>query len=349
MPALDIFSNNPAFSMMGMMSLVEKAPYVPSYLGGIPGLWTPRPVRTVTIPIEILGNKISIIQTSERGTPANRGDNGQKRQVIDVRTVRLADSDRIYADEIANVRAYGSTTELMQVQDEVSRRYAGPGGMLSRLELTREFHRLGAIDGLLKDANGDTIIDWYQALGLARPAVIEFDFAAASADGEGVIRQQCRALKREILKSLGDVVLPNMRVVVLCGDLFFDKLVDNPETRATYLGRPAASKLQDENLAYETFDYGDIRWVNYRGTEDGAVGVPADEFRAFPVAPGIFEEGLSPGEFLDAVNMPGMRQYPLVIPDKDRNMFVDLELYSYPLYICKRPEALRRGRIKAAG
>ncbi len=151
MDATDLSKLAWAFSMMGMMSLVEKAPYVPSFLGSIPGLWTPRPVRTVTIPIEVIGNKISIIQTSERGTAAPRGNNNQKREVIDVRTVRLADSDRIYADEIAGIRAYGSTTELMQVQDEVSRRYAGPGGMLSRLELTREFHRMGAIDGLLKD------------------------------------------------------------------------------------------------------------------------------------------------------------------------------------------------------
>ena len=349
MPALDIFSNNPAYSMMGMMSLVEKAPYVPSFLGSIPGLWTPRPVRTVTIPIEVIGNKISIIQTSERGTAAPRGNNNQKREVIDVRTVRLADSDRIYADEIAGIRAYGSTTELMQVQDEVSRRYAGPGGMLSRLELTREFHRMGAIDGLIKDADGETIIDWYQALGLTRPDVVEFDFSAASADGEGVIRQQARALKRQILDSLGDVVLPNVRIVVLCGDQFFDKLVDNPETRDIYKARPAAGKLLDENLAYDAFDYAEIRWVNYRGSEESGVGVPTDEFRAFPVAPGIFEEGLSPGEFLDTINMPGKRQYPLVIPDKKRNMFVDLEIYSYPLYICKRPEALRRGRIKPAG
>ncbi len=99
----------------------------------------------------------------------------------------------------------------------------------------------------------------------------------------------------------------------------------------------------------DAFDYAEIRWVNYRGSEESGVGVPTDEFRAFPVAPGIFEEGLSPGEFLDTINMPGKRQYPLVIPDKKRNMFVDLEIYSYPLYICKRPEALRRGRIKPAG
>jgi hypothetical protein len=221
--------------------------------------------------------------------------------------------------------------------------------MLSRLELTREFHRMGAIDGLIKDADGETIIDWYQALGLTRPDVVEFDFSAASADGEGVIRQQARALKRQILDSLGDVVLPNVRIVVLCGDQFFDKLVDNPETRDIYKARPAAGKLLDENLAYDAFDYAEIRWVNYRGSEESGVGVPTDEFRAFPVAPGIFEEGLSPGEFLDTINMPGKRQYPLVIPDKKRNMFVDLEIYSYPLYICKRPEALRRGRIKPAG
>jgi hypothetical protein len=348
MPTLDIFSTNPAFKMMGLMSLVENVPYVPAFLGSLPNLFTPLPVRTQTIPIEIIDGTIKVVQTSQRGEPAKKTESGNRRKLIDARAPRIAVSDTLYATEIADIRAYGSTTELMQIQDEITRRFAGPVGLMAQMELTREFHRLGAIDGKVIDADGATIIDWYAAMGVNRPVTVEFDFAAATAAGEGVIRQQCRQLHRDILNGLGGVVLSGMSVIALCGDEFFDKMVDNPETRATYLNQQEARQLRSDGLAYSSFTYGEITWVNYRGTADGAVSIPSDEFRAFPNAPGMFEVGLAPGEFMDTVNMPGKKQYPLIIPDKDRNMYVDLELYAYPLHICKRPQALRRGKIKPA-
>ena len=35
--------------------------------------------------------------------------------------------------------------------------------------------------------------------------------------------------------------------------------------------------------------------------------------------------------------------YVIPIPDRERNMFWRQEVYSYPLFICKRPDTLRKG------
>ena len=35
----------------------------------------------------------------------------------------------------------------------------------------------------------------------------------------------------------------------------------------------------------------------------------------------------------------------MIVPDDDRNMFVDIEAYSYPLFICTRPGMLQRAKI----
>ena len=34
----------------------------------------------------------------------------------------------------------------------------------------------------------------------------------------------------------------------------------------------------------------------------------------------------------------------MTIPDRDRNASVRIELYSYPLFICTRPEMLQRAK-----
>src|SRR5690554_2829695 len=79
-------------------------------------------------------------------------------------------------------------------------------------------------------------------------------------------------------------------------------------------------------MAYEQFTYGGIRWVNYRGTDDGSkVAVNTDEAKFYPVdAPGAFLMAYSPGEFFDTINLPGQDVYSLVIPDQKRNAFVTL-------------------------
>jgi hypothetical protein len=52
-------------------------------------------------------------------------------------------------------------------------------------------------------------------------------------------------------------------------------------------------------------------------------------------------------ESFDFVNTPGKDMYVLPIFDRDRNMWWRQEVYSYPLFICKRPEVLYSGRAGA--
>jgi hypothetical protein len=64
-------------------------------------------------------------------------------------------------------------------------------------------------------------------------------------------------------------------------------------------------------------------------------------------APGIFSEAMAPGETVDWVNTPGKPVYILPIFDTQRRMWWKQEAYAYPLFICKRPEVLQRGRSEA--
>ena len=340
MATMDIFKNN-AFSMTSLTAALERRPYQPGRLGQL-GLFVDKPVRTETIAVEKKEGRLSLIQSSERGAPIEQGAS-TKRDIRDFRTIRIAKGDTVYASEIQNIRQFGSETELMQVQSEVASRFTD---LQSDMQLTHEYHRLGAIQGLVLDADGTTVInDWFDEFGITQAAEIDFDLDNAS-PASGAVRKKCAQVVRQMAKAAkGSWVEGRTRVHALCGDAFWDDLITHPEVEKTYLNYAAASGLRD-GIAYESFTYGGITFENYRGTDDGStVAVGADKCRFFPVgAKDMFQRALSPGESMEFVNTLGKAEYGMLLPDRDRNMWVKPELYSYPLYMCLNPAMLQRAK-----
>src|SRR5690606_33904423 len=140
-------------------------------------LFEPNPIRTRVVTVESRDNVLSLIPTSPIGAPPSQLS-ADKRTVRNFNTVRIAKQSRIMADEIEGIRAYGSETELQQVQAEVARRLQQ---LHEDVELTWEFHRLGAVQGILADANGDPIFNYFTEFGVQQPAVVDFNFVTLSA------------------------------------------------------------------------------------------------------------------------------------------------------------------------
>jgi len=343
MATMDIFNDN-AFSVVELTGVLEKFTHQPALLGQL-GLFTPRPIRGETVGIESRAGVLSLIQTSPRGAPLTERTT-EKRDLRDFRTRRIAKGDTITAAEIQGIRAFGSESELMQVQAEVARRLAGPTGLIRDIELTWEHMRLGAVQGIVTDADDSLIYNWYTEFGVPQAAEIDFDLDNASPES-GAVRKKCNQVVRQMMKASAGAWLPGRTGILgLCGDNFYDNLTMHPEVRQTYLNTAQASDLRDNAMPYETFRYGGIAWVNYRGTDDGStVSIPTDLVKFIPVnTPGVFEVVFSPMESLEFVNTPGREMYALQVPDRDRNMFVRIEVYSYPLFMCTRPAMLQRGK-----
>ncbi|MFP4146583.1 MAG: major capsid protein [Halorhodospira sp.] len=343
MTTIDVFSSD-AFNTFSMASAIEKVPHQPQFLGSL-GIFAPRPIRTESFAIEERSGTLSLVPTSERGTPPQQRTN-EKRSVRNFRTVRIAKADTIRAAELANIRAFGTESELMQVQAEVTRRLAGPTGLRADIELTWEHMRLGAIQGEVTDADGSTLIDWFSEFGVSKPSEIAFDFSNAD---NGDVKKKANQVIRQMSRAAEGAMTPGTRVYALCGDDFYDDLTQMQEVRETYLNTTPgqAERLRNEvGQAFDAVEYGNIVWVNYRGTDDNSkVAVDSDKARFFPVgAPGVFEVVWSPGEDFESLGAEGMPLYPVTVPDRDRNQWVSLELYSYPMFVCRRPRMLQSGR-----
>lgn len=342
MAILDVF-NNDAFSMTSMLGTIEKMDYRPGRLGDL-GIFTSNPVRTESVAIEQRDGTLSLIQTSQRGAPLEQRST-EKRVMRDFRTTRLAKGDRITASELAFIRGFGEEQAVMAVQAEVARRLNGPMGIMSDLELTLENMRLGAIQGIVQDADNSTLYDWYTEMGVSQQTEVAFNFAAAA---EGDIRTTLTTMVRTMVRASKGLIGPGAGIHALCGDDFYDALVSHPEIRQLYLNRDRSKEVEGAG-AFETFTYGGVTFENYRGTDDNStVAIAATEAKFFPVgAPGMFLEVWSPGEAFEHVGQMGQRAYPMIVRDEKRDMYADIEVYSYPLHVCTRPEVLMSGRAGA--
>ena len=338
MLAMNVFQGD-AFTAVSLTASVDKMGYVPGYLGSIGGLITPTPIRTTDVWVEERQNAPVLIQTSQRGTaPEQKG--GERRKARSFRTVRLADASRILSHELQNIRAFGSETELKQLAQEVARRQLR---MKQDFDLTREHMRFGVVQGLVVYADGSVINDWFEEFRVTRDAEFEFKLSAGGTDGD--LYKACNDVRRRVARNLQGVGGSNVMVHAIASDTFWDDFVTSQEVRETYKYAMQATALQNQvGGAWESFKYGNIMWHNYRGTDDNStLAVPDGKVKFFPVGAGIFQRAQAPAEKFEFVNQLGQDEYSWIVPDRDRDMFADIELFSYPLYVCTMPAALQAG------
>lgn len=335
MAGMNVFENS-AFSTVSLSGRVEKMDYVPNLLGSL-NIFDPVPVRQRNIMVDRIDGGLTLIPTSADGAaPASLAR--EDRDAVSLKTTRLAKEFTLYAHEIDGIRAFGSETELMQVQREYDRRM---GRVRNDMEVTHEHHRLGALQGLLLDANGvDVIYDYSVEFNEAIPAAGSFELDVATTDVAAI----CRGISRGMARS-GKGNLAGATIHSLAGDAFYDQLVAHPNVEKFYLNQSEARALrQAQGQVFESFTFGGITFHNYRGSDDNAtVAVPVDEAKFFPVGGrDVFQQIMSPLESTEFINTPGQNLYAMNIIDKDRGFWTKGEIYSYPLYLCQQPRVLRR-------
>jgi len=333
---LNVFTGD-AFSTVSLTRAINAMPYVPNLLGTL-GIFEDTPIITDVAAIERQGNTLALIPTTPRGADPTKAVH-DRRTLRDVRTVRLAKSDRIFAHEVANMRAFGSESELETMQGYAMKRMAK---LRQDTELTHENLRLGCVRGSILDADGSTVLhDVFTFWGVTAVTDVNFALTTATTD----VDAQCRTVVRTMEKEAEGGFLPTSRVIGLCGDAFFDSLVSHANVVKFFVNRAEADTYL-MNTQVRKFVFGGITFINYRGTDDGStVGVNTNQCQ-FVLAGGrdVFQMVVSPrSESFDFMNTLGQPIYAMMVLDRDRQAWVDVETYSYVLPICTRPRTLIKG------
>lgn len=337
---LDIF-NTDAFSVVRLTQAINDLKFVPGRIGSL-GLFGAESVDTTTISVEKKGDILKLVPPTPRGAPGSTMGK-EKRDLRPLIVPHFEINDAIYAEEVQNVRAFGSDgSGLESVVRKVAQRQAT---MARSFAATEEHARIGAVKGIVTYADGSTL-NLFTEFGVAAIADIDFDLDNAS-PAEGALRKKCAGVTRTVQTELGGIGFTGLHA--FCGDAFFDDLLSHNEVRETYKGWNEAQILRESYLganrteSYGVFEFGGIVWENYRGAVGETSFIGTGDCHIFPIGvPDLFKTAYAPADYVETVNTMGerlyTRQYPMA---NGKGVHLDGQMNA--LQYCSRPRVLLKG------
>lgn len=336
MPVLDIFSNR-AFSVISLTDAINKVPFVPGRIGQL-GIFAESGVSTTSIMIEEREGSLNLIETTSRGAPAVQNLHN-KRKARSFVVPHIALEDTILADEIQNVRAFGSESQLESLEQVLQFRLAE---MARKHDATLEHLRVGAIKGQILDADGSTVLyDLFNEFGVTPYSEVDFDLDNQTPT-EGIIKKKCHDIRRKIEDELG--AQPYDHIHAFCGAAFFDDLIVHPEIKSAY-ERYLDGLFLRQGQARGSFEYAGIVFEEYRGKVGTVDYTDANKANFFPVGvPGLFRQYNAPADFVETANTIGLPRYAKQAVDQEFGRWVKVHTQSNPLPICTRPRTLIKAK-----
>jgi len=326
-----------AFTGAAMIRGFEKRTYIPNGLDEVIG-FEPRPVDKDTV---YIGQKVrtnGLIQTTQRGAPIEMRDRPEK-NYRPIQIPRIAEGDQLFAHELTDMIPLDEEDEETMVATRIAEMQED---LVGDVEMTEEHMRLGALNGVLLDADGSTIVDYFDEFGIvpAAPVDLTLDNAAMTI---GELREKVGTLLTiPITRGAGTGTAARLRIRALCGDAFWYALTGHPAVAKTYEGYAAAAALRDDQT-WSTFNFAGVTWYHYRGTDDGTtIAINTNQAKVFPHGlPGMFQHVMGP--FQESLNTAyrgrGRRYFPFLERDKsEKQQWVQPEIYAYPLFVNARPD-----------
>lgn len=340
MSVLDVFKTD-AFSVVSLTEAINALPFAPGRAGSIIN-WNESGVATTSVMIESRAGVITLVNPSPRGGVGDAIPKTKRTGRI-VAIPHYQIDDAIYADEVQGVREFGQEQSVQSVLGVVNDRMAE---LTTDLDVTLELQRVGAVKGVILNADGSTLIDLFAAFGVTQEAEVDFDLDNGSPTA-GALRKKVAGVVRTIENNLGGS--PIVGIHAFCGDAFFDDLLAHTEVRASYLQTPMASVLRDGYVypndlkIYGAFEFGGIVWENYRGSYGGTPFIDTDKCFIFPMGGGLFRTVFGPADYVETVNTKGLPRYAKQYPwPNDKG--IALELQTNALSYFTRPAALIKGK-----
>ncbi|MDZ4241657.1 MAG: major capsid protein, partial [Candidatus Omnitrophota bacterium] len=322
---LNPFESDDAFSMASLSAAID---ILPNRYGRINelGLFVADAITQRTAIIEERNGILNILKTQPVGAPAPQNKVG-KRTARSFVVPHIPLDDVIRPDEYAGIRAFGQPAGL-ETLVSVMNNHLQTGR--DKFDLTLEYLRMGALKGIILDADTTELYNLYTEFGIVAKTVA-FVLGTASTN----VLAKCREVKRHIEDNLKGERMTGVRALVDAD--FFDALVGHANVEKFWLNHQAAlNYAASDQDPRKGFNFGGITWEEYRGTgtdEDGNTRkfITADEGHCFPMGTAnTFKTIYAPGNFLEAVNTPGI---PIYVKQAMEAMgrWIDIHFESNPL------------------
>lgn len=327
MATLDIF-NNDAFSVSRLSQTIVDIPQVQTILGDSK-LFSESGITTTSMMIERTGSSLRLVPAAPRGGVGQTATL-DGRSMINVSAIHLPQTGSVLADEVQGVRAFGSETDVDTIVNITKRKLAV---MKANLDLTLEYHRIGAIKGLIVDADGTTpLANMYAQFGVSQTTQ---NFVLGTATTR--VKDKIADVKRAIRLILGGKSFTG--VEVLCSAGFFDALTRHStiEKAFEWFNQNAYLRTDPRGAA---FSFAGVTFREYIGGVGGQDFIADGEAYAYPTGvSGLFQTAYAPAPYMETVNTVGLPYYAKQ-ELMDFNKGVTLEAQSNPITFCSLPEAV---------
>lgn len=319
------------YTPVELTEAVNKLPLMPLRLRP---LFTQRSVKTTSIALDIQQGRLALVSNQDRRDPPQEmHGRGGTRTTRVLQAAHLPLSDTVSPDDLQDVRGFGST-------EPITREYVINSKMTdlkNSLSMTTEFHRLGAAQGVIYDADGKTVLhDLFQVFGVKQKK-INLVFPS-NATKFNPVKKAILDAKRHAEDKLGGT--PAMRFEALVGSDFYDMLTSHELVRGAYdLWAANQDSFGRDDYRRRGFTYGNVTWIEASEVVGGRRLVEPDKAHFYPVGLDIFIQYNAPVNWTETVNTYGNEFYARM-DTRPKGRGYDLEVQSNPLTICTYPEAL---------
>ena len=320
------------FSLSELTAAINLIPHLPSQLGDS-GLFGYNGVSTLTVQIEREGNTLNLVTTKPRGSagsPIGRNTRDLRSFVIP----HIPLDDALLADEVQGVRLFGTENQATPFQRKLM-------DVMSlgkrKLDYTLEYQRVGAMKGIVYDADGTTVLwNLFTEFGVTQNT-LDFELDVTTTE----IRTKCDQALNLIDDELEGVAMAG--AIAYCGRTFWQSLISHKAVKETYLNQAQAAQLRGDTS--QSLDFGGITWVKYRGKANGSDMIGASDAYIVPQGvPDLLIGRFGPADYIDTVNTIGLPMYAQGIPMRNGKGW-DIEMQSNPLHLCTRPRAIIKASV----
>ena len=324
-----------AFGVVTLTASFNSQPYVPGQLGAL-GIFEEEGVPTTIIEVEENNGSLSLVEPSPRGgVGQTSGDDGRKKRTFAIDHFEI--NDTIKADEVQNVKSFGTDDELETLQGRIDKKLKKHGFTFDN---TLEHNRVGAVKGLVTSKNGVILHNLYNDFEIAVPAAVEIALNTEVADLGA-------RLKDDVVLSIEDALDGSYTGLhAMCGRDYHTKMWNQKQVRETYLNHSGAPALRGGTP--DKFEYEGITHERYRTGRKAREGhngvdyIAPNEARVFPVGvPDLFVTYFAPADLEETVNTDGLPRYAhqyAMANGKGRHLDVQMNAIS----LCTQPGVLRK-------
>lgn len=323
--------DDPAFTMAELTAAINILPNNYGLISQM-GLFRAQPVRTRQISIEENNGVLNLLPTKTPGSPGTVGKRG-KRKLRGFSVPHIPHDDVVLPEEVQGIRAFGSEDQIPALSDIITDHLQS---MRNKHAITLEHLRMGALKGIILDADGSVLLDLYQEFGITAK-VVSFALGVATTD----VKKKCLEVKRHIEKNLLGEVMNAVQVVV--SPEFFDALTSHDKVKEAYQRWNDGAALRDDMR--DGFPFGGLTFKEYSAEASDGDGnirrfIAANEGHAFPIGTQeTFKTYFAPADFNETVNTLGK---PIYVKQESRKFErgTDIHTQSNPLPMCHRPAVL---------